>query len=225
MKFTDKELILFDLDGTLIDSGTDLALSVNFMLRRINRNEFSEELIDSWVGNGASTLVKRALSGSVIIDDKIDETLFETALSIFLDYYKENLCVKTIMYPGVKETLNTLKTHNYKLAIITNKPFDFIEPILTQLGLDDLFSLYIGGDSLSRRKPDALPLLHACEKLNTRVENSVMIGDSKNDILASKSAQIHSIGVSYGYNYGEDIRAYEPDKVVDNFSDILEFLV
>lgn len=225
MKFTDKELILFDLDGTLIDSAPDLALSVNFMLRTIERNEFSEEIIDSWVGNGASTLVKRALSGSVTIDNNIDESLFENALSIFLDYYKENLCVKTIMYPGVKQTLEILKENNHQLAIITNKPFDFIEPILTQLGLADLFSLYIGGDSLSLRKPHALPLLHVCEKLNTKIENSVMIGDSKNDILAAKSAQIHSVGVSYGYNYGEDIRTYNPDVVVDNFSDILELFV
>jgi len=224
-KFIDKELILFDLDGTLINSAPDLALCINYMLRSINRDEFSEDIIDLWVGNGASTLVKRALSGSTLIDENISTDLFDKALDIFLTYYKKNLCVKTIPYPNVKSTLKTLKDSGYKLAIITNKPFDFIEPILKQLELEELFLLYIGGDSLLKRKPDPLPLLHVCEKLNIKYENSLMIGDSKNDILAARAANIQSIAVSYGYNYGEDIRVYNPDICVDNFSDILEVLL
>ena len=220
--FIEKELILFDLDGTLIDSAPDLALSVNYMLRSINHNEFSEEIIDSWVGNGAQTLVRRALSGNKIVDENIDNGLFKKALSIFLEYYKNNLCVKTTPYPNVKTTLQALKDDGYKLAVITNKPFDFIEPILQQLELDNLFELCIGGDSLSEKKPSPLPLQYMCKKFNIKPRNTLMIGDSKNDILAAKAANIHSIAVSYGYNYGEDIRVYEPDYTVDDFSDILE---
>ena len=225
MIFTDKELILFDLDGTLIDSALDLALSVNFMLRSVNHNEFSEEIIDSWVGNGAQTLVKRALSGSKTVDENIDGNLFDKSLSIFLEYYKNNLCVKTTPYPNVKATLQTLKNDGYKLAIITNKPFDFIEPILQQLELDNLFELCIGGDSLAEKKPSPLPLQYMCKKFNIKPRNTLMIGDSKNDILAAKAANIQSIAVSYGYNYGEDIRVYEPDYTIDNFADILELLL
>ena len=225
MIFTDKELILFDLDGTLIDSAPDLALSVNFMLRSVNHNEFSEEIIDSWVGNGAQTLVKRALSGSKTVDENIDGNLFDKSLSIFLEYYKNNLCVKTTPYPNVKATLQTLKNDGYKLAIITNKPFDFIEPILQQLELDNLFELCIGGDSLAEKKPSPLPLQYMCKKFNIKPRNTLMIGDSKNDILAAKAANIQSIAVSYGYNYGEDIRVYEPDYTIDNFADILELLL
>ena len=224
-KFIDKELILFDLDGTLINSALDLALSVNYMLRSVNRDEFSEEIIDLWVGNGASTLVKRALSGSKIVDENIDGKLFDKSLSIFLEYYKKNLCVKTTPYQNVKTTLEILKSDGYKLAIITNKPFDFIEPILKQLGLDNLFELCIGGDSLSEKKPSPLPLQYMCEKFNVKPRNTLMIGDSKNDILAAKAANIQSIAVSYGYNYGEDIRVYEPDLTIDDFSDILEVLL
>ena len=225
MQFIEKELLLFDLDGTLIDSAPDLARSVNYMLRSINHSEFSDEIIDSWVGNGAQTLVKRALSGSKIIDENIDNDLFKKSLSIFLEYYKNNLCVKTTPYPNVKTTLESLKSDGYKLAIITNKPFDFIEPILKELELDSFFELFIGGDSLSEKKPSPLPLQYMCEKFKIKPRNTLMIGDSKNDILAAKAANIQSIAVSYGYNYGEDIRVYEPDLTVDNFADILEAIL
>lgn len=225
MRFTGKELLIFDLDGTLIDSAPDLALSVNYMLRSINHDEFSDEIIDSWVGNGASILVKRALSGSDVIDTNIDNSLYEKALNIFLNYYKKNLCVKTTTYFGVKDTLQILKENGYKLSIVTNKPFDFIEPILKRLELIEYFELFIGGDSLQKKKPEPEPLLYICENLDIKPENSLMIGDSKNDILSAKAALIQNIGVSYGYNYGEDIRVYEPDFTVDDFSDILKVLI
>jgi phosphoglycolate phosphatase len=224
-KFIDKELLLFDLDGTLIDSAKDLALSINYMLSEINRDKFSDEIIDSWVGNGAATLVKRALSGSVEVDENLDAKIFENALEIFLTYYKNNLCVATVMYPNVKTTLKILKDSGYKLAIITNKPSEFIKPILEKLEIYDMFSLCIGGDSLSQRKPHPMPLLHICKELGLHVEKSIMIGDSKNDILAAQAANIQSIAVSYGYNYGEDIRVYNPDITVDDFADILKVLL
>lgn len=224
LKFTDKELLLFDLDGTLIDSAPDLALSVNFMLRSINYKEFSPDIIDTWVGNGAQTLVKRALSGSKDIDESIDNDFFEKALSIFLDYYKDNCCVATTPYPNVKSTLEALQSKDYRMLIVTNKPFDFIEPILQKLGLLEFFEAYIGGDSLETKKPSPEPLLYLCEKSKVNIGNTLMIGDSKNDILAAKAANIESIAVSYGYNYGEDIRIYEPNVTIDDFSDILGYL-
>ena len=222
IKFNAKELILFDLDGTLIDSAPDLALAVNHTLKILNLCAFDESVIRSWVGNGAQTLVKRALSGKSEIDANIDEALFAKALDVFLNFYKDNLCVKTITYPNVVSTIAALKTRGYRLVIVTNKPYDFIEPILKGLNLDGVFELSLGGDSLSSRKPDPQPLLYACEKLNVSVEKTIMIGDSKNDILAAKAAGMDSIGVSYGYNYGEDIGIYEPDAVVDDFGDILK---
>ena len=225
MKFIDKELLLFDLDGTLIDSAKDLALSINYMLEQIGRDIFSEEVIDLWVGNGAATLVKRALSSSDIIDENIDEELFEKSLSIFLEYYKNNSCVKTVPYLYVETTLKKLQIHGYKMAIITNKPYDFIQPILKKLDLEKYFLYYIGGDSLNVKKPNPEPLLYVCDTLHVEPENSVMIGDSKNDILAAKAANIQSIAVSYGYNYGEDIRVYGSDVTVDDFSDILKQLI
>lgn len=224
MQFIDKELLLFDLDGTLIDSAKDLALSINYTLRTLKRKEFSDDIIDTWVGNGAQTLVKRALSGSKIIDENIDNVFFEETLSIFLEYYKNNLCEATLPYKNVVNTLQTLQKSGYKMAIITNKPVAFVEPILLALELSSYFELFIGGDSLAQKKPAPEPLLYVCDKFNVAPLNAIMIGDSKNDVLAAKSANIESIAVSYGYNYGEDIRVYSPDVTVDDFANILGYL-
>ena len=222
--FSDKKVILFDLDGTLVDSVPDLALAVNHMLESLEREPFCAETIRSWVGNGAQTLVQRGLSGGSVVDEAIDPELFSQALNIFLGYYAQNLCVATVTYPNVPATLKALKDKGYRLVIVTNKPYDFIDPLLEGLGLTDLFELCIGGDTLSRRKPDPLPLLHACERLGVTASECVMVGDSKNDIVAANAANMHSIGVSYGYNYGEDISLYAPNRVVDDFSEIVALL-
>jgi len=221
---TNKELIIFDLDGTLVDSAPDLALSLNLMLESIGRNTFDENIIRSWVGNGAQTLVKRGLSGSCTIHENIDEVLFQEALAIFLDIYAKNLCVNTVLYKDVAQTLKKLQSNGYRMVIVTNKPFDFVQPILNKLNLHGMFELYLGGDSLSKCKPNPMPLLHVCENLNVDVKNTLMVGDSKNDILAAKAAGMDSIAVSYGYNYGEDISMHKPEYVVDYFSDILSLL-
>jgi phosphoglycolate phosphatase len=223
LKFENKKLLIFDLDGTLINSALDLVLAVNYMLETLEQDTFSEEIIHGWVGNGALTLVKRALSGSRTVDERLDEVYVQKALKIFLDYYEKNLCNATVPYPHVISTLKTLK-EKYTLAIVTNKPFAFISLILKGLDMDGLFMLILGGDSLREKKPHPMPLLHVCEKLSVSVEASVMVGDSKNDILAANSCGMDSIGVTYGYNYGEDIGVHKPTIIIDNFSELLELL-
>ncbi len=224
MKFTNKKVILFDLDGTLVDSAPDLALAVNHMLETLGREPFHADTIRSWVGNGAQTLVKRGLSGNSIIDESIDPELFAKALDIFLDFYAQNLCVSTVTYPNVTATLNTLKAKGYRLALVTNKPYDFIDPLLEGLALSDLFEFSLGGDSLTKKKPDPMPLLHVCEQLGVDASECIMIGDSKNDILAANAAEMQSIGVTYGYNYNEHISHYKPDHVVESFDEIIALI-
>jgi phosphoglycolate phosphatase len=221
IQLTDKKLIIFDLDGTLINSALDLALAVNYMLRELNHDTFDNKIIHGWVGNGALMLVQRALSANRKIDINLDKTAIDKALKIFLDFYEANLCVATKPYPHVVSSLNTLKEKGYILAIVTNKPFKFVEPILDKLGLDGLFELILGGDSLEKKKPDPLALVHTCQTLSISIENSVMVGDSKNDILAANACDMQSIGVTYGYNYGESIGVHNPTIIVDNFSEIL----
>ena len=224
MKLNNKKVILFDLDGTLINSALDLAKAVNHMLVILERDTFKEETIHEWVGNGALALVKRALSGQTTIDESLDSSYVEDALEVFLDYYAKNLCNATVPYRNVSKTLHTLKEKGYRLTIVTNKPFAFVAPILKGLGLDDLFELILGGDSLAVKKPDPAPLLHICKKLSVGVDDCVMVGDSKNDILAANACGMQSVGVTYGYNYGEAIEMYEPSVTIDDFEELLEAL-
>ena len=224
MKFCDKQLLIFDLDGTLVDSAPDLALSINEMLSKLNRATFSEQKIRGWVGNGAQVLVKRALVGATVVPEHIPDANVEQALEIFLASYQKNICVHSALYPGVKSTLQQLKSQGYRLAIVTNKPLVFVEPLLAGLGLDNLFELILGGDSLPKRKPDPMPLLHVCQTLDISPQNCVMIGDSSNDIIAAKAAKMDSIGLTYGYNYAKPIADDNPDLVLEVFSGLCEVL-
>lgn len=219
--FTEKRHLLFDLDGTLVDSAPDLSSAINRMLQALSLNTFSPDVIRGWVGNGAQVLTHRALSGSSELDTNINNERLNRALKIFLKEYESQLCVDSCLYPNVKETLFELKRRGYSLSIVTNKPERFVAPILAQLGIGDLFELIIGGDTLEKRKPDPLPLFHACRALNLAPEQVVMIGDSKNDILAAKAANMLSIGLTYGYNYGESIARYEPEWVCEDFAQLL----
>jgi len=224
LKLANKKLLIFDLDGTLINSALDLAKAVNYMLEELGLEPFEEDTIHGWVGNGAPTLVKRALLGKRELDDSLDDETVQKALKIFLDYYAANLCTATVPYPHVLETLQHLKEKGYTLAIVTNKPFAFVAPILETLKMNTLFSLILGGDSLEEKKPHPQPLLHVCETLKQSIESAVMIGDSKNDILAANACSMDSVGVTYGYNYGEDIAEHTPIMVIDNFSELNNLL-
>lgn len=216
--------MIFDLDGTLIDSVPDLALSINKMLKTLNMTTYSTEVIRSWVGNGAEVLTKRALSGNINISVDLDPLLVEKALGIFLDFYQQNVCVDTCLYPNVKSTLETLHSKNYRLVIVTNKPAQFIRPILEKFGLSNIFEMVVGGDSLPKCKPDPMQLEHVCETLAVNASTCLMIGDSKNDIFAATAANMESIGLTYGYNHGEDINSHGASLVIDDFADIINAL-
>ena len=224
MNFLNKNTLLFDLDGTLVDSVPDLALSVNKMLVELGLAPFEQDVIRGWVGNGANILIQRALSGSAEVSKNLDSNLIAKSLNIFHRIYQTYNCVETQLYENVLETLTELKNRGYRLAIITNKPEQFIQPIINGLALDNLFELMIGGDTVEQCKPHPLPLHYACQQLSVTVEQCVMIGDSKNDILAAKAAKMQSIALTYGYNYGEDISLHQPEIVLDHFADLLNVL-
>ncbi|WP_159023606.1 phosphoglycolate phosphatase [Formosa sp. L2A11] len=219
MKFKDKDLIIFDFDGTLINSIPDLTLAINKMLAYYNASPLTIQHVTPFIGNGAKPLVQRALEYAMP-DKKLTDAFFKEAFEIYLAAYKNETCKDTFMYPGVLETLKDLKKRGFKIVICTNKPYGFIAPILETLDIKQYFNSWIGEDSLAKKKPDALPLLHLVKQMETTIEKSVMVGDSKNDILAAQNANMESIGVSYGYNYNENIADYNPTVVVDNFSEL-----
>ncbi len=224
MILKNKKLIIFDLGGTLIDSLPDIAIAINNMLLDIGKASYSDETIKKWLGNGLKMLVKRALTGTRDVDNDFNDSLFQTAFALFIEKYNEQNYKNTRLYPNVKTTLKILSERKFQMAVITNNPEQVVDLLLKQCGIESYFKIYLGSNSLPKKKPNALPLLHVCQQLQIKPENTVMVGDSKNDIIAAHSAGIESIGLTYGYNYGEDINQYHPTVITSNFKDILKIL-
>ena len=175
-----------------------------------------ETLARTWVGNGVERLVERALTGG--LDVPAEPGLVREASRVFLDLYSRHGRERSRVYPGVHEGLAALRAHRALLACITNKPHGPAVKLLAHFGLLGFFELVIGGDSLPRRKPDPLPLLHACSELGVTVKESLFVGDSTNDVQAARSAGMRVACVSYGYNHGRDISEAAPDAVVDSLA-------
>jgi phosphoglycolate phosphatase len=216
------EMMLIDVDGTLVDSVPDLAYCVDTMMTELGRPVHGEAAVRNWVGNGVERLVRRALVGA--LDGEPDEADFERAYPIFLDLYADNTSKRSCLYPGVREGIDLLQAAGYKLGCVTNKAAQFTEPLLRDLGVADAFSIIISGDTLPRKKPDPMPLLHAAEFFGVAPEASLMIGDSVSDVKAARAAGFQIVCMSYGYNHGVDIRDAHPDAVIDSMVEIMPLL-
>jgi len=219
----DAQLLAFDLDGTLIDSVPDLATAVDNMLLDLQLASAGEHSVRQWVGNGAAALVKRALKNDVLGDQQIsdeDETFLQ-AHKLFMQHYQACKGEKTSCYDGIFTLLDTAKARKIVMVLITNKPYQFVPDILTEMKLDHYFDLVLGGDSLSEKKPSGLPLLYACEQFNIDRKNGVMIGDSLTDITAGKNAGFKTIAVTYGYDHGKPVQQCDPDLVVDSLAELV----
>ena len=222
MRLRKPDMILIDVDGTLVDSVPDLAFCVDTMMTELGHTPRGEARVREWVGNGEERLVRRALVGA--LQGEPDEAEFERAYPLFLDLYAENTSKRSCLYPGVRDGLELLKSAAYRLGCVTNKAAQFTEPLLRDLGLFDDFSIVISGDTLSRKKPDPAPLLHAADFFGCEPGNALMIGDSVSDVAAARAAGFQIVCMSYGYNHGVDIREAAPDAVVDSFVEIYPLL-
>lgn len=218
MSIEKPEMILIDVDGTLVDSVPDLAYCVDEMMKRLGRPVYGEDRVRDWVGNGVERLVRRALIGQ--LDGEPEEVDFARAYPIFLELYKENTSKRSLLYPGIREGLDYLKAAGYRLGCVTNKAAQFTLPLLRDLGVHDDFELIVSGDTLPKKKPDPLPLLHAAEYFGVAPAHALMIGDSQSDVKAARAAGFQIVCMSYGYNHGEDIRDYAPDAVIDSLVEI-----
>ena len=216
------EMILIDVDGTLVDSVPDLAYCVDEMMKQIDMPVHGEAKVREWVGNGVERLVRRALIGQ--LNGEPDDALFEKAYPIFMDLYAENTSKRSSLYPGVKQGLDYLKAAGYKLGCVTNKAEQFTLPLLKDLAVYDYFSIVISGDTLAKKKPDPLPLLHAAEFFTVTPQQSLMIGDSTSDVKAARAAGFQIACMTYGYNHGVDIREENPDAVMDSMAELPNLL-
>lgn len=216
------EMILIDVDGTLVDSVPDLAFCVDEMMKALAMPERGEASVRLWVGNGVERLVKRSLTDSM--DGEPEELLYQKALTVFRELYAENTSRRSHLYDGVLVGLDYLKAAGYKLGCVTNKAGEFTLPILSDLGIRDYFEVIICGDDTPRKKPDPLPLLTAAQRLSVNPEKSLMLGDSQSDVKAARAAGFQILCMSYGYNHGEDIRSFNPDAVLDSFAELPQYL-
>lgn len=214
------QMVALDLDGTLVDTVPDLSYSIDNMLRRLAMNTVGEEQIREWLGSGVEQLVKRALTNST--EAEPDPSLLERAIPIFIDEYRKNVCNKSRLYEGVRGGLDYLFAKGFKLACITNKPGEFTDVILENLAIREVFGIVISGDTLAEKKPHPLPLLHAAEYFTVSSEQSLMVGDSLNDVGAARAAGFRIICVSYGYSSGQDIHAARPDYIIDSLSELAD---
>jgi len=212
-------LVMFDLDGTLVDSVPDLAAAIDCMLEQLGRPAAGVERVREWVGNGARVLVRRALAGD-IEHAAIGDGETEHALELFNEAYAGSHA-RSRVYPGVITTLKWLKQQGVELALITNKSERFIAPLLDEMKLGRYFRWIIGGDTLPQQKPDPAALLFVMRLAGVEAQQALFVGDSRNDVQAARAACVPCVALSYGYNHGRPIAEEHPARVLDDLRQLL----
>jgi len=215
--------VLIDLDGTLLDTVHDLADAANGMRARLDLEPLDTALLRSFIGNGIGELVKRALAGR---HDAPAPALdrFETALAIYEEEYAAVLTRSPALFPGVREGLDAMRSAGLHLACVTNKAARFTLPLLQHTGLAGDFELVLSGDSLPRKKPDPMPLLHACEVFGTLPAQTALIGDSENDAEAAHAAGCPLFLVPYGYRRTADLSTLGPARIAASLAEAAAML-
>ena len=208
-------LVVFDLDGTLVDSASDIAEAVNRMLQDWSLPHVEEKIIRGWIGDGVRALVRSALrhAGGIVEVDQV--------LPGFMLHYKDCLLLDPQVYAGVRETLQALQQREVPMAICTNKPERFVRPLLQALDLDAYFGCIVGGDTLPQRKPSAEPLLHVAAYYGLQPDQCLMVGDSSTDLLTAQAAGMPMAMVTYGYLRGFDPHSLQGVRVVDDLRKLL----
>ena len=217
---------IVDLDGTMVDTLGDFAVSLNRMLADLSLPPVAAAAIGNMVGKGSEHLILSALAhvmpaegaaGAPAVHAR-PEALFDRAWERYQHHYLAINGQHSAVYPGVVEGLEALRSRGLRLACLTNKPTSFARPLLAAKGLDGFFEFAFGGDAFTRKKPDPLPLLKTCEALGTVPARTLMIGDSSNDAKAARAAGCPVLLVTYGYNHGEPVRGVDADGFVDSLA-------
>ena len=211
------DLIIFDLDGTLIDSSDDIAWSANKTLLHMGHKGMDLEAIKEGIGWGVKSLLEK------LMPDEMPERI-NAAREKFLEYYWGHLTVKTVLYPGVTETLTYFKRSNKKMAVVTNKPIRFTERVLEELTVSKFFMMALGGDSLANRKPHPEPVEKVITTLGAEKERTTLVGDSAIDCETGKKAGIVTIGAEYGFRGRKELEEAGFDFIIKEFSELKRVL-
>src|SRR5579872_3994316 len=212
------KLLIFDLDGTLIDSKIDLVHSVNAARAHMDLAPISADLVGTYVGSGAPVLMRRALG------PEASEADVQRALRYFLDYYREHMLDNTYVYSGVREALDRLHDAGMQMAVLTNKPVRFSQALVQGLGLGSHFFRIYGGNSFEQKKPDPVGILTLLEESGAAKERTIMVGDSNVDVRTARNAQVMACGVTYGFQ-PETLEQDPPDLMVDDMQQLAEYVL
>ena len=215
--------VLFDLDGTLIDTLPDLHAAACAMLNDLGRPPLPLESIRAYVGRGIPNLIKRVLANSLHVAEDPNPPPPEAVASYRRHYAHEN-GRNAKVYPGVLEGLASLRAQGVPLGVVTNKADTFIQPLLEQTGLSGYFEVLIGGDRLPKVKPDPMPLVWACGRLGVSPAETLFVGDSINDALAARAAGCPVFLLPYGYNEDRDVHELDCDAIVESVRDAVKLI-
>lgn len=213
-----REVLLFDLDGTLVDSATDLHRAMNMSLNALQLPTVTEAQVRVWVGKGTALFCQSTLQH---LTGKVDPAQQQQLLDTFLKIYNADPCVETQPFDGIAEFLEWGLAQKKTMICVTNKPELPARAIVDHLGMNHYFADVIGGDRFEERKPHPRQLLHCVEQYAQSKDQVLMIGDSSNDVEAARRAGIDCVVVSYGYNHGENILDCQPQQVVDNLCELI----
>lgn len=218
METIDVDLIIFDLDGTLIDSSEDIAWAANMALADLGHGKIDSEKVKEGIGWGVKTLLEKMMPGE-------GAERIEYARIRFLEYYWDHSVVSTYLYPGVMETIEYFNHKNKKMAVVTNKPFKLSEKILSNFDLTRYFDIILGGDSVANRKPHPEPVEKAITSVGVTRDRSVIVGDSPVDCEAGKRAGITTIGVEYGFRSRKELEDAGCDVIIKEVTALKKILL
>jgi phosphoglycolate phosphatase len=212
------DLLIFDLDGTLIDSKKDLVNAVNSTRAHMKMPALSDDTVASYIGNGAPVLIRRAL-GEQATEDEVKE-----ALEFFIEFYRDHALDYTRLYPGVEPSLDRLDSAGVEMAVLTNKPVGISRIIVKGLGVNGRFGQVYGGNSFDFKKPNPIGIQKLMDEFGIGRDRTMMVGDSGVDILTARNAQVKSCGVTYGFQ-PETLAGLNPDLLVDRMEELVDWVL
>lgn len=212
---------MFDLDGTLLHTAPEIAMAVNLMLADLGMQTLPTAQVESYIGEGATSLIKRCLTGEKSVESEVE--LFAQAEPLFYAHYTNHV-TKSKPYDGVVDGLQAIWNKGLKLACVTNKPEEFTFPLLKKSGLADFFDMVVCGDTLHKKKPDPIQLHHICAKFDVPEYEAMLVGDSATDIAAAQAAGCFVVTVPYGYNQGRSIDLSQVDATINDLTELIDLL-